>query len=99
MAPSKPFIEGNFSVDLTDETFHIGRTNVDYKVSSNGQSSSVTYTLFARDGFWDVDFIDEKAGMQKSDGPGPNLERFGGTPYHYKPREGTYFFKPVEAQK
>jgi RHS repeat-associated protein len=91
--------EGNFSVDLTDETFHIGRTNVDYKVSGNGKSSSVTYTLFARDGFWDVDFIDEKAGMQKPDGPGPNLERLGGTPYPYKTRERIYFFKPVEEQK
>jgi len=52
--------EGHFSLDLTNETFHIGRTNVDYKVSSNGKSSSVTYTLFARDGFWDPDFVDEK---------------------------------------
>jgi hypothetical protein len=36
---------GDFSVDLTDETFHIGNTGVDYSVSSNGQSSSVTYNL------------------------------------------------------
>jgi RHS repeat-associated protein len=91
--------DGNFSVDLTDETFHIGRTNVDYSVSGNGKSSSVTYTLFARDGFWDPDFIDEKAGMQKPDGLGPNLERFGGTPYPYKTRERTFFFKPVEEKK
>ncbi|WP_372472556.1 RHS repeat domain-containing protein [Capnocytophaga sp. ARDL2] len=51
--------EGYFSVDLTKSTFHIGRTNVDYSVSGNGKSSSVTYTLFSRDGFWDPDFIDE----------------------------------------
>jgi hypothetical protein len=94
---------GNFSVDLTDDTFHIGRTNVDYEVSSNGKSSSVNYTLFAGDGFWDPDFVDEKIGSDwfgidrfKPDGPGPNLERLGGTPYPYKTRERTYFFKPVE---
>ena len=88
--------EGNFSVDLTYDTFHIGRTNVDYEVSSNENSSSVTYTLFVRDGYWDPDFIDEKAGTQKPDGTGPNLERFGGTPYYYETRERTYFFKPIE---
>jgi RHS repeat-associated protein len=98
--------EGCFSVDLTKTTFHIGRTNVDYSVSGNGKSSSVTYTLFSRDGFWDPDFIDENTlgkipiirdwTNTKPDGPGPNLERFGGTPYHYITRERTYFFKPVE---
>ena len=93
---------GYFSVDLTKETFHIGRTNVDYNVSTNGKSSAVTYTLFSRDGFWDPDFIDEKVlggwfgfSKFKPDGAGPNLER-GGTPYYYKTRERTYFFKPVE---
>ncbi len=98
--------EGYFSVDMTDETFHIGNTNVDYKVSSNGQSSSVNYTLFSRDGFWDPDFIDENTlgkiplirdwTNTRPDGPGPNLERFGGTPYHYKTRERIFFFKPIE---
>ncbi|NLL28621.1 MAG: RHS repeat-associated core domain-containing protein [Bacteroidales bacterium] len=94
---------GDFFVDLTNETFHIGRTNVDYSVSGNGKSSSVTYTLFSRDGFWDPDFIDEKVlggwlGIDKfkPDQKGPNLERLGGTPYDYKTRERTYFFKPVE---
>lgn len=101
--------EGYFSVDLTKSTFHIGRTNVDYSVSGNGTSSSVNYTLFSRDGFWDPDFIDENTlgkipvirdwTNTKPDGPGPNLERFGGTPYHYKTRERTYFFKPVEDNK
>ena len=97
--------EGFFSVDLTSETFHIGRTNVDYKVDGNGNSSSVNYTLFSRDGFWDPDFIDEntlgRLGIKKyqPDGKGPNLERFGGTPYDYKTRERTFFFKPVEEQK
>ena len=98
--------QGYFSVDMTKKTFHIGNTNIDYSISNNGKSASVTYTLFARDGFWDPDFIDEK-GLGKipvinklthtiPDGMGPNLERFGGTPYHYKTRTRTYFFKPVQ---
>ena len=100
---------GDFSVNLTSSTFHIGNTGVDYKVGGNGNSSSVTYTMFARDGFWDPDFIDENTLGKipyvrdwtgtKPDGPGPNLERFGGTPYHYKTRERTFFFKPVEEKK
>jgi RHS repeat-associated protein len=100
---------GYFSVDLTNETFHIGRTNVDYNVNENGKSSSVTYTLFSRDGFWDADFIDENVlgkipvirdlTNTKPDGSGPNLERLGGTPYHYKTRERTYFFKTVKDNK
>src|SRR5690625_1755879 len=83
--------EGYFSVDLTKETFHIGRTGVDYSVSSNGTSSAVKYTLFTNptfgsDGFWDPDFIDEKVigdwfnlDKFKPDGPGPYLVRLGGT--------------------
>lgn len=98
--------KGDFSVDLTNSTFHIGNTGVDYNVSGNGTSSSVNYTLFARDGFWDPDFIDEKVlggwlgiDKYKPDGPEPNLERLGGKPYPYKTRERTYFFKPIEEQK
>jgi RHS repeat-associated protein len=100
---------GYFSVDMTDETFHIGHTNVDYNVTGNGETSKVSYTLFARDGYWDPDIIDENTLGQipiirdwtetKPDGPGPNLERFGGKPYHYKTRERTYFYKPIEGQK
>ena len=101
--------KGDFSVNLTGETFHIGNTGVDYSVSGNGKSGSVTYTLFARDGFWDPDFIDENTlgkipwvrdwTNTTPDGKGPNLERFGGVPYDYKTRERTFFFKPVEEQK
>ncbi len=91
---------GNFAVDLTDETFHIGRTNVDYNVSNNRRSSSVKYTLFSRDGFWDPNFVAEKSlgrlfDRFTPDGKGPNLEAPGGTPYDYKTRVRTYFFKPV----
>ncbi len=98
--------EGNFSVDLTKKVFHIGRTNVDYSVSNNGKSSSVSYSIFAGDGFWDPDFIDEKTlgripyinelTKTKPDGMGPNLERFGGKPYRYIPRKFTFYFKPVK---
>lgn len=94
---------GNFAVDLTDETFHIGRTKVDYSVGGNVKSSSVTYTLFSGDGFWDPNFVAEKSlgkffDRYKPDGKGPNLETPGGTPYDYKTRERTFFFKPVEEQ-
>ena len=99
---------GNFSVDMKKSTFHIGNTGVDYSVTNNGNTSAVKYTLFTNsdkespiktDGFWDPDYIDEWSGMQKTDELGPNLERFGGTPYPYKTRERTYFFKPVEEIK
>ena len=98
--------EGNFSIDLTDKIFHIGHTNVDYSVSTNGKASSVSYSIFSRDGFWYPDFIDEKTlgripyinewTKTKPDGMGPNLERFGGKPYHYLPRKFTFYFKPVK---
>ncbi len=101
--------KGDSLVNLTGETLHIGRTNVDYSVSNNGKSSSVTYTLFSKDGFWDSDFIDENTlgripwvrdwTNTTPDGKGPDLERFGGVPYDYKTRERTFFFKPVEEQK
>ena len=94
--------EGHFSVDMTDNSFHIGRTNVDYKVKGNGTSNSVTFILFSKDGFWDPDFIDEKylgrklgISIFQPDGMGPNLER-GGTPYPYKTRTRTFFFRPTE---
>lgn len=95
---------GDFSVDLTNSTFHIGHTGVDYSVTNNGNSSAVTYTLFARDGYWDPNFVAEKTlgnffDKYKPDGMGPNLEQSGGTPYPYKTRERTFFFKPVEEKK
>ena len=104
---------GYFSVDMTnkDGSFHIGNTGVDYSVSGNGQSSSVTYTLFTNtdknssnptDGFWDPNLVAEKTlgkigiGRYKPDEMGPNLEWGKGKPYPYKTRERTFFFKPVE---
>jgi RHS repeat-associated protein len=108
--------EGYFSIDMTnkDGSFHIGNTGVDYRFSSNGQSSSVTYTLFTNtdknstnptDGFWDPNFVAEKTlgkigiGRFKPDEMGPNLEWGNGEPYPYKTRERTFFFKPVEENK
>lgn len=91
-------LSGNFSVDMTWEVFHIGRTNVDYNVVCNGDECTVTYTLFGGDGFWDPDFIDEntlgRLGLPwfQPDGPGPNLERFGGTPYHYNTATRSFTF-------
>nr|WP_319400181.1 RHS repeat-associated core domain-containing protein [uncultured Carboxylicivirga sp.] len=104
--------KGYFSIDMTDKegSFHIGNTGVDYSVSGNGNSSSVTYTLFTNtnknssnfsDGFWDPNFVAErtlgKLGINryKADEMGPNLEWGKGQPYPYKTRERTFFFKPV----
>ncbi|MBK6485247.1 MAG: RHS repeat-associated core domain-containing protein [Chitinophagaceae bacterium] len=109
---------GFFAVDMTDlpNSFHIGNTGVDYNVSGNGTSSSVTFTLFTNtnknssnttDGFWDPNFaaekgarkLEQKTGFKinrfQPDEMGPNLEA-GGTPYLYKTRERTFFFKPVK---
>ena len=74
----------SFDVDMTNKTFHIGDTNVDYYVSNGKRSSSVTYTLFVNDGFKDPLDIGIEA---------------GGTPYDYKIRRVTYFFKPVYNKK
>lgn len=92
-------LSGDFSVDLEGEVFHVGNTNVDYSIFCEGDNCSVMYTMFARDGFWDVDYADEFIGGRilgieryKTDGMGPNLERIGGTPYPYMPIIGTFLF-------
>ena len=74
----------SFDVDMTKKTFHIGDTNVDYYVNNGKQSSSVTYILYANDRFKDPLDIGIEA---------------GGTPYEYKTRKVTYFFKPVKGYK
>jgi hypothetical protein len=86
---------GTFNVNMTKRVFHIGRTNVNYNIDPSGKS--VTYKLYGGDGFWDPDFIDEKflgpnSPYFKPDGPGSNLERFGGTPYPYIPTIITFPF-------
>ncbi len=59
-------MEGYFSVNMTWDVFHIGRTNVEYSISCKSQFCTVEYKMFARDGFWDPDFIDERGGYSKS---------------------------------
>ena len=73
-----------FAVNMTNKTFHIGRTNVKYHVNNGNQSSSVTYTLFNNDRF--IDPLD--IGIET-----------GGTPYEYKTRTVIYFFKPIKGHK
>ena len=94
--------EGRFSIDMTGIMFHIGRTNGKYRKETNGKSSSITYTVFMNDGFWDPAFWSEKTlgeinkltnNPYTPDGNGPHLE-LGGTPYNYNTRERTYFYKP-----
>ncbi|WP_407267092.1 RHS repeat-associated core domain-containing protein [Tenacibaculum maritimum] len=90
-------LRGNFSIDLTKEFFHVGRTNIEYSINfvKNGKIR-VDFNLFINDGFWDADFIDEntlgRLGVEsfKPDGLGPNLERFGGIPYRYLPQTISY---------
>ena len=74
----------SFDVDMTKKTFHIGDTNVDYYVNNGNQSSCVTYILFVDDSFKDPLDIGIEA---------------GGTPYEYKTRKVTYFFKPIKGYK
>ena len=75
-----------FAVDMTHKIFHIGKTGVSYIVH-NGKvgkdsSSKVEFTLFVKDGFKDP--LDM------------GIELPYGTPYDYKTRKVTYFFKPIQ---
>ncbi len=84
-------LNSSFDVDMTLKVVHIGRTNVDYSTRCAGGNCTTTFIEFVNDGFYDVDFIDEnllgRMGVPflQPDGLGPNLERFGGTPYMYIP--------------
>ena len=69
-----------FPINLTLKTFHIGRTNVKYTVYPGKKSSHVTFTIFDNDRFADPLDI----GIE-----------VGGTPYDYKTRTVTYYFKPI----
>jgi hypothetical protein len=92
-------LTGSFSVDMERAMFHVGSTNVDYRVAVNGDQCTVTYTLFVNDGFWDPDYVDEWAGRitrlprWQPDGMGPNLERLGGKPYPYNPVTRSFTFR------
>ena len=85
-----------FKVKMTLKTFHVGRTLVRYSKFDSGVSKAIQFNFFYKDGFWDPDFVDEiffkRLGPKfVPDGPGPNLERFNGTPYHYNTRIRTYY--------
>ena len=90
---------GSFSINMTKDMFHVGRTNVNYDITVKGEHAYVRFEYFVNDGFWDIDFIDEKVlgglGIKRyqPDGLGPNLERFGGTPYRYLTTTEVYKFK------
>lgn len=60
-----------FDVNLTDEVFHIGDTNVDYFTTCSSGNCRTTFKAFVRDGFSDPLDI--------------GIEIYGGTPYNYIP--------------
>ena len=72
---------GNYGVNLTLSTFHVGNTRVDYK-STCGTTTCVTnFTGFAGDGFWDA----KEYTPWNHDNKGPGSEFKGGTVYEYVP--------------
>jgi RHS repeat-associated protein len=80
----------------------ISANTVKYKFFHSSSSAGGT------DGFWDPDYADEKIadGVRKitgwqwpgqsPDGPGPNLELPGGTPYYYIASYRFYFVPPLK---
>jgi len=105
--------DGDFPVDMTYEKdgFFIGNTNVYYKVVHDLKTglSSVTYSIFENDGFWDVNIPGEysnklvpswgiKDPYALPDGAGPNLE-LGGDPYPFIPIVVTIDFETPNSEK
>ena len=100
---------GSFNIDLTKKIFHIGRTKVKWEKERGLHASTITYTAFYQDGFWDPAFWSEKTlgnwsflkkipllgDLYQPDGKGPNLET-GGIPYDYIPRKRTFFYNPED---
>ena len=75
----------DFRVNMTSRVFHIGRTPVSYKVYPGERTSRAVFTLYAN-----------KDGNPDSFSNPFDINReVGGTPYNYKPRTVTYFFKPI----
>ena len=75
----------DFTVDMTFRVFHIGRTPVSYKVYPGERTSIAVFTLYAN-----------KHGKPDSFSDPFDINReVGGTPYNYKARTVTYFFKPI----
>lgn len=76
--------EGNYSVDMTDYIFHVGKTGVKYTTICGFKTCLTTFTgfvsknsdgSFGTDGFWDIFWGEDKVG---ADG------ELVGTPYPYK---------------
>ena len=78
----------SFDVDMTALVFHIGKTGVSYAVHPGKQTSHVDFTLFRKPNYVD--------GFRDPLDLGFEL---GGTPYDYKARTVTYYFKPVLTTK
>ena len=88
--------QGKGSINMTNKTFHIGRTNYSFIVEHKRNSLAIIYYLFIDDGFWDPNFVLEKASKNnnKADALGPNLE-LGGRPYRYNTKIRTYYRPPI----
>jgi len=100
--------EGNYGVDVVGEglnwifgennvfnkkgLFFLGDTRVDYKIYSGIKYTIVDFTAFTGDGFWDLPTLFGGP----DDGPGPNNERKGATPYAFYPRSWTISFPNPE---
>ena len=69
---------GNFSVDMTGQVYHVGRTAVDYTTNCSGNRCVANFTAFKRDGFWDIFWGEDRVG------PAGEL---AGKPYPYQPFE------------
>ena len=75
-----------YSVNLTCDTYHVGKTNVRYDKYEGTKYRIVTYHAFIADGFWDIY-------SGKGDGIGPDKELPFGTPYSYIPYSWTEIYK------
>jgi hypothetical protein len=67
---------GNYGVDVTSETFHVGDTPLHYNTVCNNTTCTTSFESRG-DGFWDP--------VYSADGIGPKGEFFGGTPFRYLP--------------
>ncbi|MCO6565735.1 MAG: hypothetical protein J6581_09890 [Apibacter sp.] len=68
-----------YGIDLTNDMFHVGRTNVEYATTCNSTKCTTKFKAFVKDGFWDP--IDLK------------IELPGGKPYSYIPWEFSITYK------
>jgi hypothetical protein len=76
-------LTSNFSVDLTKEVFHVGRTRVDYSTSCTVEKCTTNFTAFSGDGFRDP--LDIGQVIERVTGWKIYVEIQGGIPYNYIP--------------